>query len=404
MFNNLWFLQFGNKNAKFLFQVVIVKLIIVSIPVLGNSYSFEINRLFNDCQLGLTKKIDLTLDLALKKYDGKKIWLIYSIDSFNSLNNSPKYRKSLPENINLTQLIYGKDVHNDLSLKNQANSSTNRKLSQAWTGHKLERLMDRDNAEKLAIILDYSLESGNPCLYQVYAQNMNQTFVEEERPIFWLGENISSASINWLRYQFNTTDYPKLKQQIIAAIGAHQSTRPAVEFLKQVIFSNCSLPVKIEGLYSLGKQNSIESIRLLTYLTVKPKSILLRKKAIFALSQVNDKTAKNVITTLASKGKNQEVRQEAIFWLSQIADEEALTTLNKILATEENSTIKNYTLFAISQLPEKKSIPILFHIAQTNPDNKIRNKAKFWLDRTKEHRIMNLIKELGQEENPGGSN
>ncbi len=404
MLNNLWLYQFRIKSLKFLFPVALLKLIIIIVPVFGTSYSFEINRLFDDCHPELTKKIDISLDLALKKYDGQKIWLIYSIDSFCTLSNTPGYRKSVPENINLTQLIYGKYILKDMSLKNHAKSSTAEKLNHTPTGHRLERLLDNDRSAKLAVILDYSLESGNPCLYQVYLQNMNQPFVKENRPIFWLGEDIPSASINWLRWQYHRTKYQKLKQQIITAIGAHQFTQPVVDFLQQVVFSNCSLPLKTDAIHSLGKHNSIESIRLLTYLAVKQKNILLRKKAIFALSQVNDKTAQNVVTALANKERNQEVRLEAIFWLSQIADDDALKTLNEILASEKNSTIKNYTLFAISQLPGTKSIPILYHIARSNPDDKIRSKAKFWLHRTKDHRIMNFIKELAQEDNRSGSN
>ena len=383
MLNNFFFLQFGIEMPKFLSKLIILKLIIIFSGV-GTAYSFEINRLFNDCHLDLTKKIDLTLDLALKKHDGKKIWLIYSIDCFSSFDKSTLYKKSVPENRNLTQLIYGE-------------------LNQAPSGHKLERLIEKDSTQELAIILDYSLESGNPCLYQVSVQNMIHSFTKEKRPIFWLGENSPSASLNWLRYQYFCTSYQRLKKQIIAAIGAHQANHSTIEFLKHVVFGNCALPIKTEAIHSLGNHNSIESIQLLTFIAIKQDNTLLRKKAIFALSRVNEQTAKNVITKLASKAKNQEVRKEAIFWLSQIADDDALNALNKILASEPNTTIKHSALFAISQLPEKKSIPILLHIAQNNTDDKIRNKAKFWLDRTRDRRIMEFLKELDQENIPDGS-
>jgi len=374
MLTNLTFLLYKIKTLKYLYSLVVLKLIFLIIPGSGIIYGFEINKLFQGHNIELIKKVTISIDLALKKYDGQKIWLIYSIDSFCSIRNV----ESVPvvsnqETIILDQLLPGK-------------------LRYGETG------------EQMAIILDYSLESGNPCLYNIYLHNMNQPIELENRPIFWLEEEILSNSIDWLRCQFHRARYPKLKQQIITAVGAHHAIPSVVDFLEQVVLGNHSIALKIVAIHWLGQHDSVQSIGLLTFLAVKQQNILLRKKAIFALSQINDKTAKNVVTALASRGKNMEVRQEAIFWLSQIADDDALNTMNKILDGNDALQIKVYTVFAISQFPYSKAAPALNRIARSNPDAQVRKKARFWLERTRDHRIMDFVRELSREDERRGSN
>jgi len=299
----------------------------------GASYSSEINKLFADPNLKLPTKIDFALKMALKKYDGQKIWLIYSIENLydttdeSGMTQQHFRNKELP----LDQLIFGK-----------------------------ENIYDEGS---LAIILDYSLESGSPCLFQIYTQRTTRPFLKDMRPIFWLGEENSSVSLNWLVNQFYQKKY--LKNEAI----------------------NC-----------LSQHNSIISIKLLAQLAIKENDIWLRKKAIFALSQIKNGKAQSIISKLAKKDRNIEIRREAIFWLSQIGNEEAIHVLSEIVLNETDPSTKEYTIFAISQLPEDKAKPLLTHIAQTTSFSRIRKKAIFWLGKTRDQRMMDFFLDLINEQ------
>ncbi len=330
----------------------LIKVIIIIVVSYKTSYCLEIDSVFADKNLTLPTRINFALNMALKKYDGKKIWIVYSLENAYLMNITSRHRM----------------------------------------------------IEQNRVILDYSLESGNPCLYQVFINQMDQLPLLEFRPRFWLREATTGCSINWLKDQFDKTKNVKLKQQIIATIGAHDDSKEVVNFQKQIILGNNSPKLKSEAISWLGKHNSPESIKLLAFLAVKQKNIQLRKKAICALSQIHNRHAQAVVITLALKEKNQQVREEAIFWLSQIADDYALKTLNEILNTEYNPTIKNCAIFAISQLPESKATPLLHRIAQKDPDTQVRKKARFWLNRMKEQRLMEFLNDLCEDENRRGSN
>jgi len=375
-------------------------------------YGFEVNKIFADQSLKLNTRINFALDLALKKYDGQRIWVIYSIDGYWTTNESRMIQGSIKENQTLEQIIFEKTFNKGSSWTEQAisnpiESSVPNKLIQITSNKRVATQMDnkrRSDTKKIAIILDYSLESGNPCLYQIYLQRMNQPFSRENRSIFWLGEEVTSISVNWLNDQFYHTKYLKLKQQIIASIGTHNCSKQAIEFMKKIVWGNYSLLLKNEAIYWLSQHNSIESIKILAILAVKQTDIRLKKKAIFALSQIRDKKATTIVSVLAKQKKNRGIRQEAIFWLSQIADEDAIEVLNEILTSENDHAIKDYTIFAISQLPEMKATPILYQIAQNSPDSRIRKKAMFWLHRTRDQRMMDFFMDLVHEEEQRGSN
>jgi len=334
----------------------------------GASYSSEINKLFADPNLKLPTKIDFALKMALKKYDGQKIWLIYSIENLydttdeSGMTQQHFRNKELP----LDQLIFGK-----------------------------ENIYDEGS---LAIILDYSLESGSPCLFQIYTQRTTRPFLKDMRPIFWLGEENSSVSLNWLVNQFYQKKYVNLKTQIIKATGIHNCSEKVVDFQKRIIMGDYPLSLKNEAINCLSQHNSIISIKLLAQLAIKENDIWLRKKAIFALSQIKNGKAQSIISKLAKKDRNIEIRREAIFWLSQIGNEEAIHVLSEIVLNETDPSTKEYTIFAISQLPEDKAKPLLTHIAQTTSFSRIRKKAIFWLGKTRDQRMMDFFLDLINEQ------
>lgn len=388
----------------FWLSIKLASIIILSFKI---SYSFEIEKVLANQNLKLSIRINFALDMALKKYDGKKLWLIYSIDNHCSMRPLEQHSIVVHDDNTLEQIILGYNPNlekeNLIDSANHFQSDINFSMPSEYQTGKKTKNIGRPQSNKIAVILDYSLESGNPCLYQIYQQRMDQSFTKEIRPIFWLGEGTAIFSINWLKDQFYKTKSTKLKQQIIGAIGAHQSSKEVIDFQKQIICGKYSQSLKNEAIFWLGKHNSIESIKFLAFLAIKQKNIQLRKKAIFALSQIDNKRAHLIVIALALKEKNHEVRHDAIFWLSQIADEDAIEVLSIILMTEKDSEVKKYIIFAISQLPEDKATPILTRVAQNNPDHETRKKAKFWLDRTRNQRMNDFLNDLIQEENRSGS-
>jgi hypothetical protein len=346
--------------------------------------------------------------LGLKQYDGRKVWLIYTIENNSSSQKIIRPANSLNANqITLQQLIPGNSANgdsgskrNDILHESKVSSHQESKIENSST-HKNNHndLAGKSQASELAIILDYSFESGRPRLYQIHHQRMSDPFNEEIRPLFWLGQASSMSSFAWLKNQFYNADYEKKQVQIIRAIGTHNYSNEFGDFVKAILSDKYPLSLKTEAISLIGEQPTTEQLKILFSLVMKKNDIRVRKKAVATLSQIEDKRARAIICSIAQKEKNPEVRTEAIFWLSQIADEQAIKVLDEIMKKDTAPEIKEYTVFAIGQLPKSKAKPLLIQIANNDPYYRIRKKARFWIRRTDEQRLFDFFNDLSRDNN-----
>ncbi|MCI0495787.1 HEAT repeat domain-containing protein [candidate division KSB1 bacterium] len=382
-------------------QVFILNVVFI-FNCFGVGYCNEINKVFADPNLDLATRINFALKLASRKFDGKKIWLVYTISTSKiEFEQATASELSESNNISLYQILF-EDKQNFVN-KAKASALINDQKMQI-----LPKTASRDfnntskkndvnrafDAAQLAIILDYSLESGRPCLYQVYVQNLSKSFDQEIRPMFWLGQASSDQSVEWLSFQFYQSSQEKFKQQAIRTIGSHDCKEKIVEFSKNVLHGKQSLPLKAEAISLAGKSNTANGLQLLISTAIRSNNTLLRKKALFALSQLSNDKAQLVIATIAKKEKNIEVRKEAIFWLAQVANSKSVKILNDIMQNETDHGIREYTLFAISQLPGSQSKPLLTTVALNDPMWRIRKKARLILKHSEDERFMNFFDEL----------
>lgn len=309
----------------------------------------------------LEHRIAAALKLALNKFDGKEIWLAYSIDSTIS----------------------------------RENFIANKRLSSGSFQHP----QNSDSLAKSAmILLDYSLESGFPYLHQIHVNQLPLSTLKSERPVFWLGEQKANESLDWLMKQFALSRYSKLSQQFVDAINFHGCENDVVEFNRAILLSQFSEAIKYEAVKGLGNHESISSIRVLVSIISSDETNNVKKRALAALSQMKNEKAHTNIFDVAKRWKEKALRKEAIFWLAQMATKTAIDVLEEIVRTETDIALKEYAIFAIGQLPKGRGNDILCHIAETNPNARMREKAKFWMGQNQGHRFFELLNDLSDEE------
>lgn len=365
-------------------------------------YCNEIYKVFSDQNLHLATRANFALEMALRKFDGKKIWLVYSISTTNRdwvENLSSEITTS--QNNTLYQVLFeGKPISGNNPKLTTPLNERRKPIVPATDPGDSNQPAEKSDANKtsqaahLAIILDYSLESGRPCLYQVYVQNISKSFNQEARPMFWLGNAASDESIVWLKYQFYKSSQLKFKQQAIRAIGLHDCKKKVVDFAKKIIYGKHQIPLKVEAIALAGKSSTPEGLKALVSIAVKNNNIMLRKKALFALSQFSDEKAQHVISAIAKQEKNYEVRKEAIFWLGQIANIESAKILRDIMKTETDARIREYALLAISHLPGSHSKQMLTTVAMNDPNFRIRKRARLMLKQSGDEKFLNFFDEL----------
>lgn len=314
-------------------------------------------------QLSFEDRIEAALRLALKKYDGKEIWVAYSIDSLIQLDS----RANLNQEASVFSLL------------------------------RQSMLIDSVRHRYL-ILLDYSLESGYPYLHQVHINQVPHDVVYHRRPVVWLGKQKGRYSLIWLKKQFCKSRYELLSKQIVNSIGLHTQAQEVIDFNRAILFSQFPDALKYEAINGLGRHHTLPSIRVLIKILNESPSVNIQKRAISVLSQMKDKRARKIVYALAKRGKNPVLRKEAIFWLSHMATEEAIDVLNYIVVKETDVSLKEYAIFAIGQLPGGQGNAILCHIANNNSNPRMREKAKFWMGQSQDHRLFQLLNDLSETE------
>lgn len=388
--------HFRQRIARILGRSFIVLLIFIEQIVLGREvYNFSVYS-----QAPLAVRINRVAWWALQTCDGEKVWLIYSttgkvVGQFEE-KEVTKFQSNQPS---LEQLIAGSSkITESLSQPQAPAESIAAPRRQASTpssaAHHPSPLLHKAN--QYAIILDYSLESGRPKLYQVSYQPLTEPFLMEKRPIFWLGFAEASQSLYWLKKQFYDANYDRLQRQIVKVLGQHDAPLELAEFAKDLIAGDHPVSVKEAAISILQQQPSAQSLRLLIALILKSEDLRLIKKAIASLSQGNDPRGRAFIRSLARQASSPDVRKEAIFWLSQMADARSIQVLHEIMQSNADIEIKESTVFAISQLPDHEARPLLTNIARYDPSVRIRQKARFWMQHTSEQRLPVFLNELIQ--------
>jgi len=179
-------------------SILIIFSVCYIISTTGNALpgapGLEIHSYFANSKLKLNGKISLALDLALTKYSDQQIWIIYAIDSDPYLERMfLSWQRAepliIPQSLIRQQSGYDKET-SLLEAIRQSQGASPGSLSPAQQhrdgGVSLEKA-GQFIPLKLAVVLDYSLEFGQPRLRQVVLQLLDQPFWSPARPIFWLG-------------------------------------------------------------------------------------------------------------------------------------------------------------------------------------------------------------------------
>lgn len=383
-----------NRSMCYIFILTIVLVILRMEAVFCN------DKMFAEPDLSFATRIHSALELASQELDGKKFWLVYSIRTTKAkLKNFPASDLSPSSNQSLYQWLL-----DDEQKKNNKDAplSKDRQIKLFNLADKSDLSLsaiknlttDIDPAIDLAFILDYSLESGRPILYQVFVQDVVKSFDHESRPIIWLGPAATDESFAWLKYQFYASSQKKFRQQLMRALGWHDCEREVMAVSAKILSGRFSQSLKAEALALAGRSNTMFGLKVLIATAFQNNHSLLRKKALLALSQQSHDKAHLAIASIAKKEKNREIRKEAIFWLAQIASSKSIQTLHEIMQYNTDPEIREYTLFAISQLPVNQSKPMLAAIAITDPIYRIRKKARLILRHADEDKLMNFLDEL----------
>ncbi|MCI0415622.1 HEAT repeat domain-containing protein [bacterium] len=243
--------------------------------------------------------------------------------------------------------------------------------------NQLEVPSDKMIWKEIAVLIQFQQPSRN--ISRINFSNVELTFSLKNLPVFWLGNAENQQSIEMLKTLYQNTSVSKRREELIGAIGIHQSPDLVIPFLKGIVAGREDAAVRKSAIFWLGQTQEPAALKFLLNVASTIEHTELGKSAVFSISQMKFPEANQALIELANQKDNRVARLEAIFWIGQQGFDEAPKILEQIVFHDGDQEAQEKAVFSCSQLKRELGIPVLIRIARNHKESRIREEAIFWI-------------------------
>ncbi len=339
-----------------------------------------------DANQPLAKKWNWAKDEASKN-GSKEYWIGYSIVRLMHENSTigTYYSDPRRNNPSLADVLAGYGQYKESS-EYDGNVTINRGVTISGDGNPSNKKVKKE----LAILFHF--HKGE--ITDMAISNLTLRVDLERDPLFWLDGAEDEESIGLLKSLYSSAATSDLRENIVTAIGNHQTEKLVLPFLKDVLKGIGETDVREQAAFWIGQLNSDEALSILKDAVYHDKTEDVREQAIFAISQMDDdKSTESLIAIARDKSLQKDTRSKGMFWLGEKASQKAFKTLKDIVEDDEDSEIQRQALFALTQNDEH-GVDEIIRIAKTHPNKKVRREAIFWLGQSEDPRALETLVDI----------
>lgn len=319
-------------------------------------------------------------------------WVGYSIKRMMEANSyigsfHMSDLRSLPS---IWEVITGTEIlpNDEVSLKDAARLALDR-----LQGREKTAIIEKD----IAILFRFDpLIEQDLMVKQIHSNTMSNSFRFKGLPVLWLGEAEKEESLQVLINLFKKEETSRYQEDLISAIGLHDGSPTALNFLQSVVEGNYAGDVREKAVFWIGQQNSPAALALLKPM-INDHDEDIAEEVIFAISLMELPEAEKLLIDYAKNLQNRDLRKKAIFWLGQSVSKKVMSTLEEIAEEDDDIKIQESAIFAISQQESEESLQKLMKIATSHDSPRIRKKAIFWLGQSEDPRAVDFLISLLQQ-------
>jgi HEAT repeat protein len=272
------------------------------------------------------------------------------------------------------------------SLESKVNVKINRGVTISGEGNPSNKKVKKE----LAILFHFH----NGEITGMTISNLTLRVDLERDPLFWLDGAEDEESISLLKNLYSSAGTSDVRENIVTAIGNHQTEKIVLPFLRVVLKEIGETNVREQAAFWMGQLNSEEALSILKDVVYHDKTEDVREQAIFAVSQMDDDRSIELLIAIArDKALPKDTRSKGMFWLGEKASQKAFKTLKDIVEDDEDSEIQRQALFALTQNDEHGADEII-RIAKTHPNKKVRREAIFWLGQSADPRALETLVDI----------
>jgi HEAT repeat protein len=154
-----------------------------------------------------------------------------------------------------------------------------------------------------------------------------------ENAIFWIGQDGSESSLQFLMMIYRQTTEDDIKDKILFAISQHDSEEARRWLFERARDPKESMEIRKNAVFWLGQTGALETVDLREIYRTSDEDEM-KQQIIFVASQQGSRASVDLLIEIAKNDPDKEMRQQAIFWLGQSGDDKAMDYLESLVGGE----------------------------------------------------------------------
>jgi HEAT repeat protein len=232
-----------------------------------------------------------------------------------------------------------------------------------------------------AVFLLTEVRSSRPVFTRVKTLNLNEPYLFENRPVYWLGNVETAQSLAQLEAIMRAEPENKpLVRDVLRAISAHDSPR-VLPLLREVALKDPTFDIQSYAISSLARIPTKESLDTLDELFKTTSSVALKQEIMRAYTQaggsISEKRVLDKLTAIASSDETLKVRTEAIRRIASFRGDAVADRLFEIYDRSQERELKLEVLrqVRVNENKEDRGLKRMIAIAKNGADAELQRAA-----------------------------
>jgi HEAT repeat protein/beta-lactamase regulating signal transducer with metallopeptidase domain len=244
-----------------------------------------------------------------------------------------------------------------------------------FRGVRLARLTGTTDSDDIVILFEFDDQNGKSALSHVHVASYYLPMDFRGRSLFWLGDAADAQSLPVVEALIAATPQPKLREDLMSAIGIHGSSDVVVPILLRWLSSREPTDVRSQAAEWLGFHPTTAAVAALSAAARNDQAGDVRREAAEALGDNVLPAATESTIAVAKTASDPEARREAVEGLGQKDNDRALNALVAIAQSDRDEDVQREAVEALGEMSNGRGLPAVRDLARNHPRSDVRRKA-----------------------------
>jgi HEAT repeat protein/beta-lactamase regulating signal transducer with metallopeptidase domain len=245
-----------------------------------------------------------------------------------------------------------------------------------FRGVRLARLTGTTDSDDIVILFGFDADqNGRSALSHVHVASYYLPMDFRGRSLFWLGDATDAQSLPVVEALIAATPQPKLREDLMSAIGIHGSSDLVVPILLRWLSSREPTDVRSQAAEWLGFHPTTAAVAALSAAARTDQAGDVRREAAEALGDNQLPAATESTIAVAKTASDPEARREAVEGLGQKDSDRALNALVAIAQSDRDEDVQREAVEALGEMSNGRGLPAVRDLARNHPRSDVRRKA-----------------------------